>query len=195
MLCGFAALTLALLAYRGYGTGLNVRPTDHTPGAARHRVDLNAADRAELSQVPGIGPNLADAILTHRRERGAFTGVDDLEAVKGIGGKTLDKLRPWVAVSDPAEPAVERLERKPVSVPTPPSYTAAVKVREGEPPVDVNAADEATLQRLPGIGPTLARRIVDARGTDRFKTPDDLRRVRGIGAKTMEAVRPYVVCR
>lgn len=45
-----------------------------------------------------------------------------------------------------------------------------------------------------GVGPTLAWRIVEARGRDWFKTVDDLRRVKGIGAKTFDG-RPYVVVR
>ena len=57
----------------------------------------------------------------------------------------------------------------------------------------MNTADEADLQRLPGIGPTLAKRIVTTRGIDRFKTPDDLRRVKGIGPKTLEKIKPFVV--
>ena len=196
VLTGFVVLALGLLVYRSYGTGLGIRPTDHQPGATRHRVDLNAADRAELLQIPGVGPSLADAILDHRQHRGGFVVVDDLNAVKGVGGKTLDKLRPWLAVeeSPTAETAVERLTRKPAPEPVLPIAPPA-KVKPGDPAVDVNAADEATLQRLPGVGPTLARRIIDARGLDRFKSPDDLRRVKGIGPKTLEAVRPYVVCR
>jgi len=200
VLTGIAVLALGLLAYRGYCPGFGVRPTDLQPGAARHRVDLNAADKAELLQVPGIGPNLADAILTHRRNRGSFAAVDVLDEVKGVGGKTLDKLRPWLAVENapsdaPSEPAVERLVRKPTAEPLPVPTGPAAKLRPGDAVVDVNAADEATLQRLPGVGPTLARRIVDARGIDHFKSLDDLRRVKGVGPKTLEAIRPYVVCR
>ncbi len=59
--------------------------------------------------------------------------------------------------------------------------------------VDVNAAGVAELQRLPGIGPILAERIVASRTAHgRFGTLEDLRRVRGIGAKTLEALRAHV---
>jgi competence protein ComEA len=59
--------------------------------------------------------------------------------------------------------------------------------------VDVNTADWPELIQLPGIGPTLARRIVDTRQTSGlFREPDDLRRVRGIGPKTLERMRPYL---
>ena len=60
-------------------------------------------------------------------------------------------------------------------------------------PVDINTADEETLQQLPGIGPALAERIVadrDANGP--FATVEDLTRVSGIGEKTLEELRPYV---
>ncbi len=56
--------------------------------------------------------------------------------------------------------------------------------------VDLNAADWPELAQLPGVGQTLARRIVESRHTDGpFRAPDDLRRVRGIGPKTLEGLR------
>src|SRR5436309_15809594 len=116
-LAAFGVLLVGLLVFRGYGHRLAARPTDHHPAAVARQVDLNTADRVELMQIPGVGPHLADAILTHRRDRARFAAVDELTAVKGIGGKTLEKLRPWVRVADPddpypAEPVVERLKRK-----------------------------------------------------------------------------------
>lgn len=189
-------LLLVVVAVRGYGGRSGLRPTEHHRPAVVTTADLNRADRAELLQVPGIGPNLADAILAHR-STATFASVDDLRQVKGIGPATLDKLRPWLSVETPteAEPrAVETLERKPPT-PSPPVRAGAVKLRPGDPPLDLNAASEADLQRLPGVGPTLAARIVVARGVERFRTPDDLRRVKGIGAKTLDNLRAYVVCR
>lgn len=59
--------------------------------------------------------------------------------------------------------------------------------------VDLNQADWPELIQLPGIGPTLARRIVEFRQTDGpFVNHDDLARVRGIGPKTLEQVRRYL---
>ena len=58
--------------------------------------------------------------------------------------------------------------------------------------VDVNTADRPELMQLPGIGPTLARRIIASRETSGpFKNCDDLRRVRGIGPKKLEGIRPH----
>lgn len=59
--------------------------------------------------------------------------------------------------------------------------------------VDINSADWPELIQLPGIGETLARRIVASRESDGpFADNDDLRRVQGIGAKTLERIRPYL---
>jgi len=59
--------------------------------------------------------------------------------------------------------------------------------------IDVNTATVAELERLPGIGPSLARRISDdreARGP--FQRPEELQRVKGIGPKTYETLKDYV---
>ena len=59
--------------------------------------------------------------------------------------------------------------------------------------IDINAAGVAALERLPGVGPTLARRIVeyrDAHGP--FGASEDLSRVKGIGSKTFSSLQDYV---
>ena len=59
--------------------------------------------------------------------------------------------------------------------------------------VDVNAASVAELERLPGVGPALARRIVEEREQHGpFYSAEDLGRVRGIGPKTYQALKAYV---
>ncbi len=61
--------------------------------------------------------------------------------------------------------------------------------------VDINAADWPELIQLPGIGETLAHRIVESRNRmkdRRFAAHEELLRVRGIGAKTLEEIRPYL---
>ena len=70
-----------------------------------------------------------------------------------------------------------------------PAKTAKTTALEG--PVDLNRAGLAELQRLPGIGPKLAQRIVDVRTTKPFTTVDEIRRVPGIGVKTLEKIRPH----
>ncbi len=59
--------------------------------------------------------------------------------------------------------------------------------------VDINDADWPELSQLPGVGETIARRIVESRDAGgRFADLEELRRVRGIGPKTLERIRPYL---
>lgn len=74
-------------------------PVITVPAApAPHLVNLNTATQAELELLPGIGPAMAKRILDYRAQHGKFTSVDQLDGVKGIGTKTMAKLRPLVSV-------------------------------------------------------------------------------------------------
>jgi competence protein ComEA len=61
-------------------------------------VSLNTATAEQLDTLPGIGPVTAQAILQWRADNGAFTTVDELLEVSGIGDATLDDIRPYVYV-------------------------------------------------------------------------------------------------
>ena len=61
-------------------------------------VNLNTADQAALDTLPGVGPVTADAILAWRDANGAFTSVDELLEVDGIGEATLADLAPLVTL-------------------------------------------------------------------------------------------------
>lgn len=59
--------------------------------------------------------------------------------------------------------------------------------------LDPNTASAEALAALPRIGPTLARRIVEAQAAGPFRSPEDLRaRVRGIGPVTLARIEPYL---
>jgi len=64
--------------------------------AAGGGVSINSASQAELESLPGIGPALAQRILEYRQANGPFRSIDELDAVKGIGPKSLAKLRPFL---------------------------------------------------------------------------------------------------
>src|SRR5262245_9262578 len=70
---------LALLGVHAWGyQRWGSRPTDLNPDrGTAYRIDVNRADRAELLQLPGVGPNLAARIEAYRRENGHFRTVDD----------------------------------------------------------------------------------------------------------------------
>ncbi|MDR1528959.1 MAG: helix-hairpin-helix domain-containing protein [Burkholderiales bacterium] len=62
-------------------------------------VNVNTATKEELQTLSGIGPEKAQAIIDYRTEHGPFKSVDDLTKVKGLGEKTVEKLRPDVTIS------------------------------------------------------------------------------------------------
>lgn len=62
------------------------------------KININTADAKELELVPGIGPQMAQKILTYREEKGLFTKLEDLLNVSGIGEKTLEKFTPYIVL-------------------------------------------------------------------------------------------------
>jgi competence protein ComEA len=71
--------------------------------------------------------------------------------------------------------------------------TQAQQTRQDPPPVFINEASREELERLPGIGPALAARIVEHRERyGRFRRAEHLLLVRGISERRFLQLRPYV---
>jgi competence ComEA-like helix-hairpin-helix protein len=122
-----------------------------------------------------------------------------LVAGAGIGIDRWRRAHPEVAER------LEALDRAPAPAPAPPPRPAPARPERttravihavpspAAAPLDVNRATRDELERLPGIGPGLAGRIVDARERrGPFGSVDELRRVRGIGHTTLERLRPLL---
>lgn len=110
-----------LLVYFGFSSTLAAQPlqTDVSrervaakesdrDSMLRDRINLNAASVDELCELPGIGPKRAEQIIDHRKKR-PFSRVSQLVQIKGIGWKTLKKIRPLVYIG----PAREELRANP----------------------------------------------------------------------------------
>jgi competence protein ComEA len=205
-MAGVLVVALGLLGWNVFAAGRwSARPTTLEPGGLAFRVDLNQADHASLLQLPGVGESLARRIEEYRERYGPFRAMEDLRNVSGIGPATLERLRPFVyaqpgdlAEEDPA-PARQAAEL-PVRRDMPKASARktsekALTTKKGEAltgRVDLNSATVEELQRLPGVGPAMSARIVAAREEKPFQAVEDLRRVRGIGVKTLERLRPHV---
>lgn len=61
-------------------------------------LDPNRATAEELGQLPGLSPRLGAAIVADRIERGPFARVEEVERVRGIGPRRLERARPHLAV-------------------------------------------------------------------------------------------------
>jgi len=76
------------------------------PGAAAEakaeggrKVNVNSADSAQLSLLPRVGPSVAQRIVEYRKQNGPFKKPEDLMLVQGIGEKTYQLLKPYVAIA------------------------------------------------------------------------------------------------
>jgi competence protein ComEA len=68
-------------------------------------------------------------------------------------------------------------------------FDAAVTL-EGQ--VNINTASAAELELLPGIGPSIAAKIVSYRETHKFEQTSNITRVQGIGQKTFAKIKDYL---
>ena len=71
------------------------------PEAPVGRIDPNRAGVPELVRLPGIGPSLAARIVADRDQRGPFSTPEALTRVRGIGPKTLDRIRGFLSFPTP----------------------------------------------------------------------------------------------
>mgnify|MGYP001815321343 FL=1 len=69
-----------------------VAPTASSADAVGLPVDVNTASAAQLTELPGIGPVLADRIVAYRADNGPFQRLDQLVEVPGIGQAILDDI-------------------------------------------------------------------------------------------------------
>jgi competence protein ComEA len=87
-----AGLVIALLCIPAYGQ------TDAKPEVTK-RVNINTADSSQLTMLPRVGPSLADRIVDYRKDNGPFKKPEDLMLVQGVGEKTFQLLKPYLAIS------------------------------------------------------------------------------------------------
>lgn len=192
-----AVVVLMALAVLGHGIKLVVAdPGDH-PGAVTllaardsaslgaHRdrvarlmrpleegeqVDFDRASVQELMRLPRVGPGLAKAIVADRERLGPFGGLVGLDRVVGVGPALLRAVQPFAVFSG-----------------TP---TAVAPELASTGMVDVNRAAVDELQRLPGIGPTRAAKLVAYREVHGpFATLESMTAVPGIGSVTVARLR------
>jgi competence protein ComEA len=68
-------------------------------GDPKRTVNVNNADVAQLALLPRVGASVAERIVEYRKKNGPFKTAEDLMLVRGIGEKTFQLLRPYVAVA------------------------------------------------------------------------------------------------
>ena len=78
----------------------DARPQNRTSTVTPNKPELlniNTASAEELETLPNIGEATAQRIIDYRTQHGNFSSIDDLQNVRGIGEKTLEKLKPFIS--------------------------------------------------------------------------------------------------
>jgi competence ComEA-like helix-hairpin-helix protein len=168
------------------------------------RIDADRATAAELARLPRVGMALAKKMVAWREAHGAFGGLPGLDQVPGVGPGMLAALGEHLAFSGapvaagaspgaPVAPTGPAASVAPLSatttglLPGPPSPAGQADR------LNLNTANAAALDALPGIGPARAASIVQYRAQHGpFQTVEDLGQVPGMGAAAVARLRDHV---
>ena len=63
------------------------------------KVNLNEATLAQLELLPRVGPSVAARIVEFREKNGPFKKIEDVMLVRGIGERSFEHMKPYLAVS------------------------------------------------------------------------------------------------
>lgn len=142
---------------------------------SKQPVNVNTADLATLETLPGVGPTVAQRIIDNR----PYHSMADLEKVKGLGKTKADALQGQITFGSTSAATIAKSSK---GASNKSSSTASGRV-------NVNTADLATLETLPGVGATTAQRIIDGRP---YNGLTDLERVKGLSATKVEAMKDQI---
>jgi competence protein ComEA len=170
--CRWAVGVLVAIAALAFSLG-NVQAQAQTD-----LVDINTATQQQLKAVKGVGVATAKKIIDNR----PYKSLDELSKA-GLSARKIKALQPVLtagkAAAAPAPALKPGAKKAPGATPEP---AAAA-------PVDLNTADQAALEALPGIGPALAKKIMAARP---FQSVDDLSRIKGLSKAKIKAIKDQV---
>jgi competence protein ComEA len=178
----FVAVPLACFAVlcMGVTTQGQTAPQTSPPKAkasAKVHLDLNTATVDELEEhLSGVGPATAKKIVAGR----PYTSVDDL-AKAGVPNRVIESIRGQVSVG--AETAAKSKSAGSKTT----KANDAKEAATGK--VNLNTADAAALEALPGIGAATAKAIIAARPIKSF---NELDKIRGLGKNRIDALRDLV---
>jgi competence protein ComEA len=139
----------------------------------------------------GIRARTAETIRRYISKGGQFKKPEDLEKIYGLRHEDFLRLEPYVRITANI-PTIFTEKEKPYHARDTPFVTQAAVRKISV--VELNTADTAALINLPGIGPTLARRIIHFR--DRlggFYNIDQVKETYGVSGSTFNIIKPYLI--
>ncbi len=172
----------------------SVRPMVHVAGKVKkpgvYTLSPNSRKIHAIQAAGGFLPNA---------DTDAINLAEPVKDGEQIYVPSKDQTRPDMSIGSPTTSKSQTSKSAAhISVPalraTKTSASSSGKLRlPGEGYVNINTADEIELQRLPGVGPATAKKIISYRTTfGRFKSPEQLMDVKGIGPKKFQKMQPFV---
>lgn len=202
-LMSFALLiSAAFIMSMGATAAQAAKKAADTQSSVAALVDINSATQKDLEGIKGVGPAKAKKIIAGR----PYKSVDELSKA-GLSVKDVEKIKPFVTVGKaPAAPVTAAVTKAtaPVSAAAAKATTdvtkatkdvkakaksSAAKLAPGT-KININTADQATIEKLPEIGPVKAKAIIAGRP---YKTAEDVMKVKGIKGKTFDAIKDFIV--
>lgn len=204
----FCLMSFTLMIGAAFILGIGTTPVQaakkvDTPKSIAALVDINSATQKELEGVKGVGAATAKKIIANR----PYKSVDELSKA-GLKAKAIEAIKPFVTVGKVPAVPVTSAETKaiaPVSAAATKAVTdvtkatkdvkatakskAAAKLAPGT-KININTADQATIEKLPEIGAVKAKAIIDGRP---YNSIEDVMKVKGIKGKTFDAIKDYIV--
>jgi len=80
--------------------------------AKQQKIDINAASIDELTRIPGVNEETAEAIVDFRKNHGRINDLEELADAEEITPENLDNLREWVTVGAGAGEEEEEMEEE-----------------------------------------------------------------------------------
>jgi len=136
------------------------------------QVNVNTADLATLETLPGVGPATAQKIIDNR----PYKSATDLEKVPGLSEAKVNAMKDQITFKSGSK-----------SKSTSSTSTDKESAHVGK--VNVNTADVATLETLPGVGAATAQHIIDGRP---YHSAADLEKVHGLSKAKVEAMQDQI---
>lgn len=157
-----------------------------------HPFDPNTADDETWLNM-GITPRNLQTIRRFQSKGGMFREKDDLKKIYGIRPDVISRIMPYARIKVDKTSRQNKYAYESYKRPAPYVHTPRTFAKRTVEVVDLANADTTALIALPGIGPTLARRIIQFRDKcGGFYSADQVAEVYGLRDSVFQQIKPYL---